>query len=148
VVRVRPLLRAAPDPRFRAIPQRIYLVIKIWLGQWRHPRYMLAGVLHILLFYCFLVLGIRTTQMMFLGFMKTFNLPGFGGTLGMVYNVCKDYAGTLCLLAVVVLAWRRGIVKPARYAVPPGLGKDHTAEALQVLGLIALLLLSERLPPR
>jgi Fe-S oxidoreductase len=145
VVRVRPLLRAAPDPRFRAVPQRVFMVIKIWLGQWRQPRYMLAGVLHILLFYCFLVLGIRTTQMVFLGFMKSFDLPGFGGSLGTVYNISKDYAGTLCLLTVAVLAWRRGIVKPARYAVPPGLGKDHTAEALQVLGLIALLLVSESL---
>ena len=40
--RLRPLLRAAPDDRFNRIPERIRSVIKIWLGQWRHPRYMLC----------------------------------------------------------------------------------------------------------
>ena len=143
--RAAPLLRAAPDSRTQAIPRRIYLVLKLWLAQWRQPRYLLAGVLHILLFLGFLVLGLRSFQMIFLGFLPSFTLPGFAGPLGAVYTVCKDYAATVVLLSVVVLAWRRGVVRPARYAVPPELGKDHTAEALTVLGLIALLLVSESL---
>lgn len=143
--RFEPLRRAAPDSRTQGIPRRIFLVLKFWLAQWRQPRYMLAGVLHILLFLGFLVLALRTSQMVFLGFMPTLTVPGFGGALGTWYNVAKDYAGTLVLLSVIVLAWRRGIVRPARYAVPAKLGKDHTAEALLVLGLIALLMVSESL---
>ena len=54
--RMAPLLKAAPDNRFQRIPERIRAVLKIWLGQWRHPRYMLAGVLHIILFFGFLIL--------------------------------------------------------------------------------------------
>jgi len=49
------------------------------------------------------------------------------------------------LIAVVIAAVRRGIFKPARYAVPPQYGRDHTWEALLVLGLIATLVISESL---
>jgi Fe-S oxidoreductase len=63
--------------------------------------------------------------------------------VGVAYNLAKDYAATAVFLSVVVLAYRRGVVRPARYAVPKELGKDHTGEALMVLGLIATLLLSE-----
>ena len=145
VRRVQPLLKAAADPRFGDVPARIWRVLKLWLAQWRQPRYFVAGVLHILLFLAFLVLGLRSFQLVFLGFMETFNLPGFGGELGAAYSVAKDYAATVCFLAVAILAWRRGVVKPERYRVPAGLGKDHTGEALLVLGLIGMRLVSESL---
>ena len=141
--RLAPLLRAAPDPRFDHLPERALLVLKVWLAQWRHPRYLLAGMLHIVLFLGFLVLGLRSFQLVFLGFMETFTLPGLGGAAGEAYAVAKDYAALAVFLAVVALAYRRGIVRPPRYAVPEALGKDHTGEALLVLGLIATLLLSE-----
>ena len=143
VRRLKPLLKAAPDDRFNRIPERIRAVFKIWLAQWRHPRYMLAGVLHILLFAGFLILGARSTELVFVGIVDGFQLPGFGGVLGDIYTVVKDYATTWVLVVVVVAAVRRGIFKPARYAVPARYGKDHTWEALLVLALIAILVLSE-----
>ena len=143
--RIIPLLKAAPDPRMGQVGQRLYLVLKIWLAQWRHPRYMLAGVLHIILFLGFLVLGARSTQLVFVGFKEGFVLPGFGGTLGAIYNVTKDYAATAVFVAVAILFVRRAFFKIERYAVPPKLGKDHTPEALFVLGMIETLVLSESL---
>ncbi|TFG44526.1 MAG: (Fe-S)-binding protein [Syntrophobacterales bacterium] len=143
--RIEPLLQAAPDDRFQCIPKRIRAVLKIWLGQWRHPRYMFAGVLHIILFFGFLTLGARSTQLVVLGFVDGFTLPGFGGIFGVVYNVLKDYAGTAVFFAVAILAIRRGAFTPARYAVPEKYGRDHTPEALLVLGLIATLLITESL---
>jgi Fe-S oxidoreductase len=141
--RLKPLLKAAPDDRFNRIPERIRSVVKFWLAQWRHPRYMLAGVVHILLFAGFLILWARSTQLMFIGFVNGFQLPGFSGAFGDFYNIIKDLATTWVLVAVIIGAVRRGIVKPARYAVPPRYGQDHTWEALLVLGLIAILVLSE-----
>ncbi len=82
---------------------------------------------------------------MVLGFVDGFTLPGFGGAFGAFYHVLKDYAGTAVFAAVVVLAVRRAAFAPARYAVPERYGKDHTPEALFVLGLISTLLLSEAL---
>ncbi len=143
--RIAPLLRAAPDHRSQRISERIQAVLKIWLGQWRHPRYRLAGVLHIVVFFGFLILGARSAQLVVLGFVEGFTLPGFGGAFGAVYHVLKDYAGTAVFASVVILAVRRAAFAPARYAVPAQHGKDHTPEALFVLGLIATLLISEAL---
>ena len=143
--RLVPLFKAAPDDRFNRLADRIGSVLKIWLAQWRHPRYMLAGVVHIFLFAGFLILGARSTQLVFIGFMDGFTLPGFGGGFGDFYNVLKDYAATWVLIAVAIAAVRRGIFKPARYAVPAQYGRDHTWEALLVLGLIATLVISESL---
>ncbi len=140
-----PLRRGAPDPRLRRIPERVGRVVKYWLGQWRHPRYPLAGVLHIIVFFGFLVLLIRSTELVLLGIFPGFGMPGLGGGLGGAYDVVKDYASTAVFVAVVILAIRRGFFRPARYAVPEKLGKDHTAEALLVLGLIAILMISESL---
>ncbi|MGD9133689.1 MAG: electron transfer flavoprotein, partial [Desulfobacterales bacterium] len=73
--RLRPLFKAAPDDRFCCIGQRIGLIVKIWLAQWRHPRYMLAGILHIFIFAGFIILGARSTQLVILGFSENFVLP-------------------------------------------------------------------------
>ena len=143
--RMTPLVKAAPDNRFCCIPQRIGLILKIWLAQWRQPRYMLAGVLHIFIFAGFIILGARSTQLVILGFSENFVLPGFSGVFGQIYSILKDYAATWILFACVITAIRRGIIKPERYAVPPRYGKDHTAEAIFVLGLISTLMISESL---
>jgi len=143
--RIAPLVRAAPDDRFNFIGKRIKNLVVIWLGQLRQPRYMLAGVLHIFIFSGFLILSIRSTSLVVIGLSDGFVLPGFGGWFGSVYNFIKDYAATFVLIACIVAAIRRGIYKPQRYAVPEKYGKDHTSEAVFVLGIIATLMISESL---
>ncbi|MDA8133569.1 MAG: (Fe-S)-binding protein [Desulfobacteraceae bacterium] len=141
--RIAPLVRANPDNRFDHIGERIQNLIVIWLGQIRQPRYMLAGVLHIVIFAGFLILSIRSISLVIIGFSDGFVFPGLGGGLGLVYNFIKDYAATFVLIACIVAAVRRGIYKPKRYAVPEKYGKDHTAEAVFVLGIISTLMISE-----
>ncbi|MCA1784953.1 MAG: (Fe-S)-binding protein, partial [Desulfobacteraceae bacterium] len=141
--RIAPLVRANPDYRFDNIPERIKNLIVVWLGQVRQPRYMRAGVLHIIIFAGFLILSIRSTSLVIIGMSDGFVLPGLAGSLGTVYNVMKDYAATAVLVACIIAAYRRGIKKPARYAVPEKYGHDHTAEAVFVLGIIATLMISE-----
>jgi len=143
--RIAPLVRAAPDNRFNRIDLRIKNLVIIWLGQLRQPRYRLAGVLHIVIFGGFLILSIRSTSLVIIGLSDGFVLPGFNGLLGDVYNFIKDYAATFVLIACIAAAVRRGIYKPARYAVPEKYGKDHTAEAVFVLGIISTLMISESL---
>ncbi len=144
-IRMAPLVKAAPDSRADRIPQRIYNVVKVWLGQYRQPRYMLAGVVHIVIFAGFLILSIRSCSLVVMGIFENFVMPGFGGLLGDMYNFLKDYAATAVLIACAIAAFRRAVVKPARYAVPTKYGKDHTVEALFVLGLISTLMISESL---
>ncbi len=143
--RIAPLVRANPDNRFGHVGARIKNLAVVWLGQVRQPRYMLAGVLHIFIFAGFLILSIRSTSLVIIGFSDGFVLPGFGGVLGHIYNFFKDYAATFVLIACIVAAVRRGIYKPQRYAVPKKYGKDHTAEAVFVLGIISTLMVSESL---
>jgi Fe-S oxidoreductase len=141
--RLRPLLEATPDDRFDRPLTRLARIFKYWVAQWKQPRYMAAGVLHIVIFAGFLVLSIRSISLVLMGIFQHFQ--GLTGGVGEVYNIAKDYAATLVFIAVVIAAIRRGIVKPARYAVPAKYGKDHTAEALIVLGLIGTLMVSESL---
>ena len=143
--RTAPLLRGAPDQRFDRFAQRTGRVLKLWLAQWRQPRYMLAGILHIIVFFGFLILAIRSTELVVLGIVDGFVFPGLDGAIGGLYGVVKDYASTAVLIAVVIMGIRRALFKPARYAVPENLGKDHTPEALFVLALIATLMVSESL---
>lgn len=143
--RLAPLVKAAPDHRLNNIPARVYGLIKLWLIQWKQPRYRTAGIIHIVIFAGFLVLSIRSVSLVVIGMADGFVLPGFNGVLGVIYNVMKDYAATFVLIACIVAAVRRGIVKPARYAVPAKYGKDHTAEAVFVLGIISTLMISESL---
>ena len=144
-LRAAPLVRSAPDRRFDRIPARLFNVLKIWLGQYRQPRYMLAGVVHIVIFAGFLILSIRSTSLVIMGIDENFVMPGFGGLLGAIYNFVKDYAATAVLVACAIAAWRRVVVKPARYAVPAKYGKPHTSEALFVLGMISTLMITESL---
>jgi Fe-S oxidoreductase len=145
VRRIEPLRRAASDDRLNRYSERIRTVLTIWLAQWRQPRYLLAGILHIVIFAGFLILGIRSTTLVIAGFSENFVMPGFGGLLGHAYALLKDYAATWVLIACAVAAVRRGIFKPKRYAVPSRYGKDHTSEAIFVLGLISILMISESL---
>jgi len=143
--RLAPLVKAALDRRLDRIPNRMYHVFKVWLGQVRQPRYLLAGVVHIVIFAGFLILSIRSISLVVIGISEGFVMPGFDGLLGHIYNILKDYAATGVLIACGVAAYRRVVVKPARYSVPAKYGKDHTAEALFVLGLISTLMISESL---
>ncbi|BBO68055.1 hypothetical protein DSCA_19850 [Desulfosarcina alkanivorans] len=140
-----PLVRSAPDKRLDRIPVRLFNVLKIWLGQYRQPRYMLAGVVHIVIFAGFLILSVRSCSLVIIGISESFVMPGFGGVVGHIYNFFKDYAATVVLIACAIAAWRRAVVKPERYKVPDKYGKDHTAEALFVLGMISTLMISESL---
>ncbi|PID40211.1 MAG: electron transfer flavoprotein [Proteobacteria bacterium] len=144
-IRSAPLVKAAPDLRFDRILQRLINVLRIWLGQYRQPRYMMAGVVHIVIFAGFLILSVRSTSLVIIGISENFVMPGFDGMVGHIYNVLKDYAATAVLLACAIAAWRRVVVKPERYKVPAKYGHDHTAEAVFVLGMISTLMISESL---
>lgn len=143
--RLAPLSLAQADPRSDHWGRRLAGLLKYWLAQYKQPRYLLAGLLHVLLFAGFLILSLRTVSLVFIGFWEGFTLPGLDGPAGHFYALAKDYTATVVLAVVAAAAVRRGVFKPARYAVPPQYGRDHTGEALLVLGFIATLMLSEAL---
>lgn len=145
VWRLAPIVKSKPDYRFDRPKERIINIAKIWLAQWKHPRYMMAGVLHIIIFFGFLTLSIRSMELVVKGIDSRFIFPGLNTSLGDVYYFFKDYAATAVVIAVVIAFVRRGIFRPERYDYPESYGEDHTWEALLVLAFIGALMISESL---
>ena len=139
--RLTPLIRGERDLRFDQPLTRLGRVVQFWLGQWKHPRYKTAGIIHILIFAGFILLATRAFSLI-LGIADTFVLPE---SVGHIYDVIKDYATTIVFLCMVVAAIRRLVFHPARYAVPPRYGRAHTADAIFLLALIATLMAADSL---
>ncbi|MDH3566564.1 MAG: (Fe-S)-binding protein [Desulfobacteraceae bacterium] len=135
-LRLKPLVKASPDQRLDRLPDRFLKMLKFAVGQYRHPRYKDAGIIHILLFAGFMILSLRSITLVLLGISDGYLLPGMDGTIGHIYAVLKDFAGTFVLAACLAAMYRRIIIKPERYAVPAKYGKEHTWEGLLVLMLI------------
>jgi len=143
--RLVPLVRAERDPRFDQPLARVGKVLKFWLGQWKHPRYRVAGIAHILIFAGFMLLAMRAFTVLIVGVHQNFVMPGLSGTAGHVYETVTDYAATVVFLCMVFAIVRRLVFKPARYVVPARYGKAHTADAVFLLALIAILMLADSL---
>jgi len=141
--RLLPLVRAQSDPRYDEPLARAQKVLKFWLGQWKHPRYKTAGILHILFFSGFILLAARAFTVLFVGVWPGFALPGLAGETGRVYEAATDYAATIVFLCMIFAIVRRLAFKPARYAVPARFGKAHTADAVFLLALIAILMVAD-----
>jgi Fe-S oxidoreductase len=137
--RIRPLVRGQRDFRFDRPLLRLEKVLQFWLGQWRHPRYPGAGILHILVFSGFLVLATRAFSLI-LGVSDSFAVSG---NIGHVYSIVNHYATTVVFFCMAIAAIRRLVFKPARYAVPAKYGKDRTADAIFLLALIATLMVAD-----
>jgi Fe-S oxidoreductase len=144
-MRMVPLIRGERDFRFDQPWVRLGRVLKFWLGQWKHPRYKLAGTLHIFIFAGFIVLAIRAFSVLIAGVSENFVMPGLSGRAGPIYDTITDYAATIVFLCMVIAVIRRLVFKPARYAVPARYGKAHTADAIFLLSLIAILMVADSL---
>ena len=138
------LRRGAPDPRLDNIGARVKRALVVGFGQSRQPRYRVAGILHILIFFGFLVLSLRSLTLIGEGFSAGFTLPGLGGALGGAYALLKEWTALVVILCCVVAAVRRLAVKPARYHDRNATG-SHTGEALLILGLISFLMVADTL---
>jgi Fe-S oxidoreductase len=135
-LRLKPLVKASPDQRFDRPAGRFLKMMKYAVGQYRHPRYMDAGIIHIIIFAGFMILSLRSITLVLLGISDGYVLPGMSGIVGQVYMFFKDFAETFVLAACLAAIYRRIKIKPDRYTVPAKYGKEHTWEAILVLLLI------------
>ncbi|MFL6303939.1 MAG: (Fe-S)-binding protein [Candidatus Sulfotelmatobacter sp.] len=143
--RMVPLMRAERDLRFDHPLQRLNNVLKYWFGQWKHPRYKTAGILHILIFAGFIVLALRAFTVLIVGVSYGFVMPGLSGIVGRLYETVTDYAATIVFVCMIIAIVRRAVFKPARYEVPARFGKSHKADAIFLLSLIAALMFADSL---
>ncbi|HYM00721.1 MAG TPA: heterodisulfide reductase-related iron-sulfur binding cluster [Blastocatellia bacterium] len=138
--RLTPLRHAERDLRFDRPFARIGNVLKYWFGQWKHPRYRTAGIIHIFIFAGFILLVLRAFTVLIAGVSENFVMPGLSGHAGHTYDIITDYAATVVFLCMMIAIVRRLVFKPARYEVPAKFGKGHKADAIFLLALIAVLM--------
>jgi len=129
--RLAPLLRAQRDCRFDRPLERLGKVLQFWLGQWRHPRYRFAGILHILIFAGFLILASRAFALLALGISDRFATESGG-----LYDIVRNYASTMVFLCMGIAIVRRLAFPPARYG-------RRSADAIFLLGLIGILMAAD-----
>ncbi len=138
--RLGPLLRAQPDRRFDHPLLRLRNVLRFWLAQWKHPRFRLAGVIHISIFAGFLILITRAVFLLGFGISDRFAGPG-----GFGYDIVKDYAATVVFLCVSIAAIRRLVFQPERYRLPASYGKRRAADPIFLLALIGTIMAADGL---
>src|SRR5690606_17149525 len=87
-----------------------------------------AGILHIIVFWGFLVLGVQVATMFARGWFEGFVLPGFRvGLLGLPYGLLKDFFQAAVAVGVCVLLYRWIVQKPQRLmGFLPAEAKLHT----------------------
>jgi len=136
------LLRSAkPDLRFDSLAKRLFDLILYGILQKRQPRYLWIGILHIMIFWGFVVLALRSISLYGLGVKAEFILPFMGGSLGEVYLFFKDIFEIIVLFACIGAILRRAIAKPARYEFKHG--KAHKFHAYLILCLISFLMITD-----
>jgi Fe-S oxidoreductase len=124
-----------PDARFDRVGSRLKRVLIDAIGQRKMFDDPYAGVFHILIFYGFLVVSVRTVSMVIEGLFAGWELPFLRTGIGHTYLLSKDLIEVGVLVGVALAMWRRAVSPPARIF--------HSFEAWGVLGLIILLMLTD-----
>jgi len=131
--RVRVLLAGRFEDRFRRIPERIVKTLEYAFAQRRMFRDFYAGTFHILIFAGFVVLTVRTIELVVTGLVPGFEL--LPGAAGSGYTLVKDVFEVLTLLGVAMAVFRRLFARPKRL--------DLSLDAWLILFLIALLMVTD-----
>jgi Fe-S oxidoreductase len=135
--RLKILLKGQTDPRFKDWGQRIWSLVVYGLGQYKQPRYYWAGVLHNMIFGGFIVLSLRSLDLIFSSLGLPVLKPLMESMFGDFYLSMKDIFELIVLAACIWAILRRAILKPKRYE------GSHQFEAYLVLGLIGFLMLTD-----
>lgn len=141
-IRLAPMVKAAPDFRFNRWFDRFVAMMKYAIAQYRQPRYMREGIVHILIFAGFIIISLHSITLVMVGIKDGFQLPFMDGAFGTFYAALKDIAATVVLISCIIAIFRR-LNPPERFKVPPKYGKDHTGEAIFVLLMISGLMISD-----
>ena len=137
--RLAPLWAFRKDDRLDRPGERVRALLRFGFGQSRLPTRgeVWPGLLHVLLFAAFLILGARTVTLFGMGFSPHFHLPllGRGTPGGDAYAFVKDVAVLLALFASLAFIWRRVVTRPDRVT--------RSWEGVLILGFIAGLMVTD-----
>ncbi|HYG67371.1 MAG TPA: (Fe-S)-binding protein, partial [Anaeromyxobacteraceae bacterium] len=116
--RMVPLLALRRENRVDRAQERTAALLRYGFGQERlvDPEEAKAGLMHVAIFFAFLVLALRTITLFGMGFAEGFHLPFLhpDAPIGRGYGFLKDVFVLLALVAAVGFLWRRHVTKPDR----------------------------------
>ena len=137
--RVVPLLALRRVERLDRPGERIEGLLRFGFGQRRmvDPEELRPGVMHVVIFAAFLVLGLRTLTLFGMGFADGFHLPLLApeSPFGRGYAFVKDVMVLAALAAALGFLWRRFVTKPDRITL--------SWEGTLILGFIAGLMVTD-----
>ena len=133
--RLRLLLKGAPSFKIDRFETRVRELIEAGFLQKILLREFLPGVMHLLIFWGFLVLLFRTISLCILGFSPWLFHLLMGNPIGHAYLLLKEVFEVLVLLGIAIAFYRRLIERPPRLTL--------SGEALFILGMIGALMLSD-----
>lgn len=133
--RTRLLLKGAPSYRIDRIGTRLKELIVVGFLQRILLKEPLAGIMHVLIFWGFMVLLIRTVSLTVLGFSPWLFHFLMANPWGHAYLLLKDIFEVLVVIGIGIAFYRRLVERPPRLT--------FSGEALFILGMIGALMLSD-----
>lgn len=119
-----------PENRFDNPSERIKNVLKIAFGQSKLLREPVAGIIHFLIFWGFMLFLFAVLEAIIQGFYPPFTLQFLGPVFSAI-TLVQDLFGIFVLVAVIWALFRRFVQKVPRLAV-----KGHGVDAAMILFLI------------
>ncbi len=135
--RLATLKAGLPDNRFDQPWVRLKGVFTLAIMQKRMVRDKYAGFYHILIFWGFCVLALRSVGLVVEGLFPAFHMTEVLGGFGYGYQATKDVFEVLVLLGLGLAAYRRLVVKPWRL--------ENSWDAWATLSLIGALMVTDLL---
>lgn len=127
------------EPRWNDIPRRAWNLLSIGLAQRKILRDPVAGPLHALVFWGFVVLTAGSIEILIAGVVPGFSLARIlPGPLHGLFVLSQEGFAAFVLVAVSILLYRRIVVKPARLQGD----RVHSGDAILILSMIAGLMLT------
>ena len=126
---------ARGEDRFDRPWERLRNLLVYAIGQKKMFDDPFAGLYHILIFYGFLVVSVRTVTMVLEGLFAGWELPLLHTPVGHAYLFSKDIFELLVLVGLAFAAWRRGVQRKDRVV--------QSFNAWLVIGLIAALMVTD-----
>ncbi|GAF71294.1 unnamed protein product, partial [marine sediment metagenome] len=125
------------DNRFDRIGERFKHLLVYAFGQRKMFDDGFAGVYHLLIFYGFLVVSLRTISMVLEGMFSGWEPPLLHAPVGHAYLFSKDIFELLVLVGLGLAVWRRGVQRKERIV--------QSRSAWLVIGLIGTLMITDLL---
>jgi Fe-S oxidoreductase len=129
------------DDRFDNIPSRIGKVLKIAFGQSKLLRDPVAGTLHFLIFWGFMLFIFAVLETIIQGFYTPFSLSFLGPFYSLI-TLVQDVFAVVVVISILISLYRRFIIKVPRLDVDKH-GKFDAAFILSLIMLVCISMLGQ-----